>query len=520
MKHKFIRHCVEKGINKKAKAVILSGRHPRAINLYLRPLALSSLYETVIGLEVHVQLSTITKLFSSESTAFGDEPNSGVGPITLAHPGTLPMLNRKAVEYAMRLGLALESQITPFNYFSRKNYFYPDLPKGYQVTQHTTPVCMGGKLTVTVDGTGREIALHHIHLEEDAGKSIHDNEEVYSSIDLNRAGTPLLEIVTEPVIRNGEEAYQFLYEVRRLVRYLDICDGNMEQGNLRCDANVSVRKKEHSELGTRIEIKNLNSMRFVREAINYESERLVKILESGESIKQETRSFDDRTMTTRSSREKEEAHDYRYFPEPDLPPFVLSEEKVRLVREQMPVLPQQRKRRYMGELGQSEYDAAILTEDKDFSDYYEKLLVQNANPKSAANWMIGPVRSWLNANNRKIDQFPVTPVRISSLISMVEDGKISFSMASTRLLNEVILNPAADPMELAVAKNLLKQSDATALEAVVDEVLQNFAAKVNEYRKGKKGLLSMFVGEVMKRTGGQADPQVTNQLLQKKLNEK
>ena len=483
-------------------------------------MASSHSYETIIGLEVHVQLSTETKLFSSESIAFGDEPNSGVSPITLAHPGTLPMLNRKAVEYAVRLGLALESRITTLNYFSRKNYFYPDLPKGYQVTQHTTPVCVGGKLTVTVDGMEQEIALHHIHLEEDAGKSLHDNDEVYSSIDLNRAGTPLLEIVTEPVIRSGEQAYQFLYEIRKLVRYLDICDGNMEQGRLRCDANVSVRKKGDLKLGTRIEIKNLNSMRFVREAINYEAERLVRVLESGENVIPQTRSFDDRTMTTSSSREKEEAHDYRYFPEPDLPPFVLTEERIGQVRKQLPVLPQQRKRRYMTELGLSDYDAAILTEEKEFSDYYEKLLLQNVNPKSAANWLIGPVRSWLNTGNQKIAHFPVSATRMSSMIRMVEEGKISFSMASTRLLNEVILSPDADPINLAVAKNLLKQSDATALEAVVDEVLQNFAAKVQEYRKGKKGLLSMFVGEVMKRTRGQADPQITNELLLKKLNEK
>ena len=471
-----------------------------------------------MGLEVHIQLSTQTKLFSGDSASFGAEPNTQLSAITLAHPGTLPRLNRKAVEFAVRLGLAVGSEISSTNYFSRKNYFYPDLPKGYQVTQHSTPICIGGGVDIDLDKETRSIQLHHIHLEEDAGKSIHAENATF--IDLNRAGTALLEMVTEPVLRNGEEAYRFLLEIRRLVRYLGICDGNMEQGSLRCDANVSVRKKGEAKLGTRVEIKNLNSMRFVRTAINYEGERLAAILASGGEIKQETRGFDDRTGTTFSSREKEEAHDYRYFPEPDLPPFTVGQEMLGKIKKEMPRLPRERRTIYVSDLGLSAYDAVNLVEEKEISDYFDEMVKAGAGSKAAANWMLGPVRSWLNANDKDIRDFPVHPVKLATMVKMVEEGLLSFSNASTRLFREMVADPGADPRKLAVAKDLVKLSDDASLEAVVGEVLRNFAPKVAEYRKGKKGLLALFVGEVMKRTKGQADPRLTNEMLLKKLNEK
>ncbi len=427
-----------------------------------------STYETVIGLEVHIQLSTKTKLFSGESSAFGASPNTQLSVITLAHPGTLPLLNQKAVEYAAKLGLALGSEISAINHFSRKNYFYPDLPKGYQVTQHSTPICIGGKVEIDINSETRFIQLHHIHLEEDAGKSIHG--EQFTSIDLNRAGTALLEMVTEPVLRSGEEAYQFLLEVRRLVRYLGICDGNMEEGSLRCDANVSVRKKGDHQLGRRIEVKNLNSIRFVRTAINYEGERLANILESGGEIKQETRSFDDRTGTTFSSREKEEAHDYRYFPEPDLPPFTVGRELLDKIKKDMPLLPRERKQIYVTALGLSAYDAGNLVEEKEVSDYFDEMVKAGAGQKASANWVLGPLRSWLNANSKETRDFPIPPGKLVMMVRMVEEGQLSFSVASTKLFREMIADPGADPRELAIAKDLLKLSDDGSLEAVVDEV--------------------------------------------------
>lgn len=487
---------------------------------YFCKLSLSEIYETVVGLEVHAQLSTRSKLFCGDSTVYGAAPNTQVSAITLAHPGTLPKLNRKAVEYAVKMGLACGSRITTENYFARKNYFYPDLPKGYQVTQHTTPVCMGGSVRFRVNENQREIQLHHIHLEEDAGKSIHDLDPEFSSIDINRAGTPLIEIVTEPGLHSGDEAYWFLYEIRKLVRYLGICDGNMEEGSLRCDANVSVRKKGETVLGTKIEIKNLNSMRFVRNAINYEAERLMNLLERGERISQETRNYNDRTGTTSSSREKEDADDYRYFPEPDLPPFIISEEFIETVRRQIPSLPSERFRIYTVNYGLSAYDAEILTEEKLYSDYFESVIEHTGNYKAAANWMLGPIRSWMNDNKTGIEDFPVKPSVVASIIGLVDDGKLSFSIASNRLLSEVLKEPGADPLQLAIANNLLKEGDVSTLEPVIDEVLQNFADKVQEYRKGKKGILALFVGEVMKRTKGKADPKLTNEMLIQKINRK
>jgi aspartyl-tRNA(Asn)/glutamyl-tRNA(Gln) amidotransferase subunit B len=476
-----------------------------------------TIYETVIGLEVHAQLLTKTKLFCGDPIAYGAEPNTQVSPVTLAHPGTLPVMNRKAVEYAVRMGLACGSEIEKNNYFARKNYFYPDLPKGYQVSQHTTPVCAGGKIKIEVAGVEKWINLNRIHLEEDAGKSIHDLDPEYTCIDYNRAGTPLIEIVSEPDLRSGDEAFAYLTEVRKLVRYLEICDGNMEEGSLRCDANISVRKKGDEKLGTKVEIKNLNSIRNVKRSIEVESKRLIEILESGGIVKQETRSFDANKGTSFSTREKEDADDYRYFPEPDLSPFELSDQFIEQIRSTLPVLPGQRITKYTRELNLTDYDARIIAEDRSFSDYYDSLIGHTTNYKAAANWMLGPVKTAINEAGIEINDFVLLPETLASVIAMVDDGKISFTQASTKLFNHLVKTGETDAEAAAIKLNLVQESDAGSIGIIVDEVLNKFADKVVEYKKGKKGLLSLFVGEVMKRSKGKADPKLTNDILLERL---
>lgn len=475
-------------------------------------------YEIVVGLEVHAQLQTASKLFCGDSIAFGAEPNTHVSPVTLGHPGTLPKMNEKAVEYAIKMGLACNCEIEQLNYFARKNYFYPDLPKGYQVSQHTTPICKGGFIKIASEGKERNIRLNRIHMEEDAGKSIHDIDENFTSVDYNRAGTPLIEIVTEPDIRSGDEAFAYLTEVRKLVRYLEICDGNMEEGSLRCDANVSVRLKGEEKLGTKVEVKNLNSIRNVKRAIEIESARLIDIIESGGEIKQQTRSFDANSGITFSIRDKEDADDYRYFAEPDLTPFSLQEDFIENIRLSLPELPEARKKKYISQFGLSEYDANLLTEEKNSADYYEQVtdLIKDGY-KPVANWMIGPVKTWLNEQAKTIAEFPVSPAQLASLINLVQERKLSFSVASTRLFEKLLADTAANPEVLAQQMNLMQESDSSAIEPIVDAALEKLADKVNEYKKGRKGLLALFVGEVMKQSKGKADPKVVNELLAKKL---
>jgi len=476
-------------------------------------------YEIVVGLEVHAQLLTQSKLFCGDSIAFGAEPNTHVSPITLGHPGTLPKMNRKAIEYAIKMGLACHCEIEKQNYFARKNYFYPDLPKGYQVSQHTTPICAGGFVKIKTESSVGEknIRLNRIHMEEDAGKSLHDVDEANTSIDYNRAGTPLIEIVSEPDIRSSEEAFAYLTEVRQLVRYLGICDGNMEEGSLRCDANISVRKMGDTKLGTRVEVKNLNSIRNVKRAIEVEAKRLIDILESGGTIIQQTRSFDANNGTTTAIRDKEDADDYRYFAEPDLTPFHLQDEFIERIRQSIPALPEERIKRYIAELKLSEYDAAVLTEEKVFSDYFENIIKHTTNYKAAANWMLGPVKSWLNENSKQIEEFPVSSEQLAGVITLVDSGKVSFSAASTKLFTQLVKNPDKKPDQIASEENLIQQSDVSAIGPIIDKVLEKFADKVTEYKKGKKGLLALFVGEVMKQSKGKADPKITNELLLEKL---
>jgi aspartyl-tRNA(Asn)/glutamyl-tRNA(Gln) amidotransferase subunit B len=475
-------------------------------------------YEIVVGLEVHAQLLTSSKLFCGDSIAFGAEPNTHVSPITLGHPGTLPKMNKKAIEYAVKMGLACHCEIERYNYFARKNYFYPDLPKGYQVSQHTTPICKGGYVKIRIGNEEKKIRLNRIHLEEDAGKSLHDADIYNTSIDYNRAGTPLIEIVTEPDLRSAEEVYSYLSEIRKLVRYLGVCDGNMEEGSLRCDVNISVRKKGDTELGTKVEIKNLNSIRNAKRAVESESQRLTDLMERGKTIIQQTRSFDADNSTTFAIRDKEDADDYRYFAEPDLTPFQLQDEFIEKIRREIPVLQEERIKKYVAEYQLSEYDAAVLTEEKAFSDYFEKIITATSNYKAAVNWMSGPIKSWLNDSNKSIEDFPVTAEKIAAVIKLVDSGKISFSAASVRLFNSLIKDNSKEPLPLATELNLLQESNASAIEPIIDQVILKYADKVSEYRKGKKGLLGLFVGEVMKLSNGKADPKLTNDLLTEKLN--
>ena len=475
-------------------------------------------YEAVIGLEVHAQLATNSKLFCGDSAAFGGEPNEHVSPITLGHPGTLPKTNKKAVEYAIRMGLACNCEIERYNYFARKNYFYPDLPKGYQISQHTTPICKGGYITIKAGNGSRNIQLNRIHLEEDAGKSIHDLDDYYTCVDYNRAGVALIEIVTEPDIFSAEEAWQYVTELRRLVRWISVCDGNMEEGSLRCDANVSIRLKGEKKLGTKVEVKNLNSIRNVKRAIEYEIDRMIEVVEKGGVITQQTRSFDAATDTTFAIRDKEEANDYRYFPEPDLSPFHLTEEFIQSVNKSLPALPQQLMFKYQSQLGLSEYDAAQICMEKETADYFEALILHTNNYKAAANWMNGPVRQYLNENKLSIEEFGLSPVQLADLLKLVEEGKINFSIASSRLFPAMLGSTYNTAFELAAELNLLQVSDANELEQWVDSVLDKMTDKVKEYKKGKRGLMGLFVGEVKKMSRGKADPKVVTELFEHKLN--
>jgi aspartyl-tRNA(Asn)/glutamyl-tRNA(Gln) amidotransferase subunit B len=474
-------------------------------------------YETVVGLEVHAQLLTQSKLFCGDSSAFGSLPNTHVSAITLAHPGALPKMNKQAIEFSVKMGLACHSEIVKENYFARKNYFYPDLPKGYQLSQHTTPICKSGYVTIRIKNEEKNIRLNRIHIEEDAGKSLHDVDPENTALDFNRAGVCLIEIVSEPDMRSGEEAYVYLSELRKLVRYLDICDGNMEEGSLRCDANISVRKNGDLMLGTKAEIKNLNSIRNVKRAIEFESRRMIEMLEQGTEIIQQTRSFDADSGTTFSIRDKEDADDYRYFPDPDLTKFFLTDEFIDNVRRSIPELHGERSKRYVSQYHLSEYDAAILTEEKEFADYFEKVIGGGVKFKSAANWMLGPVKSWLNETNEEIGRFPVTPEKLAGVIKLVEDGKLSFSIASTKLLNELLKDPQKEPLKISEEKNWSLDTNTDNIENLIEQVLNKFPEKVKEFKKGKKGLMGLFVGEVIKLSKGKADPKMTNDILSEKL---
>jgi aspartyl-tRNA(Asn)/glutamyl-tRNA(Gln) amidotransferase subunit B len=477
-------------------------------------------YEIVVGLEVHMQMLTKSKAFAGDEAGYGALPNTLISPVTLGHPGTLPMFNEKVIEFAVKLGLACGCQITRENQFARKNYFYADLPKGYQITQDKTPICTGGGITIRLEnGTEKRIGLTRIHMEEDAGKSMHDQDPFDSLVDLNRAGVALLEMVTEPEIRSGEEAYAYLTEVRKLARYLEICDGNMEEGSMRCDANISVRKKGSTTFGTKVEVKNMNSIRNVQRAIEFEAGRQIALIESSEEIAQETRSFDAVNGTTFSLRSKEKANDYRYFPEPDLCPVIVDEEYIQQVKHMMPPLPDELFKRFTVDFNLSAYDAGVLSDSKPLALYFNELASLTKNYKAAANWMNGPVKSFLNEQALEMVEFQLGPDQLASIIQIIDEGKVSFSMASQKLFPALIENPSSDVLVLAEKLNIIQEDNSDLLESWISQAIDMYPDKVIEYKNGKHGLAGLFMGEVMKLSKGKADPKKANQMLREKLSQ-
>jgi len=482
---------------------------------------ISDKYELVVGLEVHAQLSTLSKSFSSDSAAFGGGPNQHISPVSLGHPGTLPRINKKMVEYAVKMGLACNCNINLNNSFARKNYFYADLPKGYQITQDHAPICIGGFIPVRLaGGITKNIAIHHIHMEEDAGKSMHDQHHEDSLIDLNRAGVPLIEIVSEPDMRSAEEASQFLTEIRKLVRYLDVCDGNMEEGSLRCDANISVRLKGQTAYNNRCEVKNLNSIRNVNRAIEHEFERQVALMENGDYIEQNTLNFNADTGETSVLRSKEMANDYRYFPEPDLMPLVLSQEYLANIRNSMPVLPNELYHKYIHQLGLSEYDAGVITADKEFAVYFEELIKHTGNYKAAVNWLMGALKSHCNESCTSVNEVSIKPETLAGLIELVDSGKINNSVAAQKLFPALLKGKGKSAKEVAEELNLFISADSNDVSVFIHDAIAKFPDKVKEYQNGKKGVLGLFMGEIMKSSKGKIDPKKTNQLLIKELESK
>jgi aspartyl-tRNA(Asn)/glutamyl-tRNA(Gln) amidotransferase subunit B len=472
-------------------------------------------YEAVIGLEIHVQLNTKSKAFCADDTTFGAEPNTHTSVVSLAHPGTLPKANMAHIEKAIQLGIACGCEISQINYFDRKNYFYPDLPKGYQITQDANPYCKGGNVEIQVNGVKKSIRLHHIHMEEDAGKSIHDLSEISTMIDLNRAGTPLLEIVTEPDLRTAEEVDALMNYMRKLVRWLDVSDGNMEEGSMRCDCNVSIRLQGTDVLNNRCEIKNMNSMRYARRAIEFEINRQIGIVESGETVKQQTLNFDPETGITTPLRSKEDAHDYRYFPDPDLPPIVVSNDMLKSIKANMPALPHTYLHEFMTKWNVTEADAWILTENLNTSKYFQRI-VNKANPKGLSTFIVQKTIPYCKENDIEILDFQVTDEAIIELLQMVQSNEISNTIAMQQVFPELIAT-GKSPKTIAKEQNLLLNTDTDFLTTIIHEVMSAFPDKVIEYKNGKKGLLGMFVGEVMKRSKGKADPKMASNVVEDAL---
>lgn len=473
-------------------------------------------YEAVIGLEVHAQLLTKSKAFAPVSTEFGGAPNTQVTPLCLGHPGTLPVLNENLVRYTIRMGLATNCKISEKSIFARKNYFYPDLPKGYQISQYETPICYDGAVHIVMDGYEKTIGLTRIHMEEDAGKSIHDQDPNNTLVDLNRAGVPLIEIVSEPDIRTPQEAYAYLTKIKQIVQYLEICDGNMEEGSLRCDANVSVRPRGQKEFGTRTELKNMNSFRNVERGIQYEIERQIELIESGGEVIQQTLLWDANKMETRQMRSKEEAHDYRYFPEPDIPPVVIKSELLDEIKSELPEMPDVRLERFVKELNLSEEDAITLTENRHLADYYEETLQHLDDSKAVANVVMTEVLRVLNEESIDIKDFSIEPKRLAELISLKRDDKIN-SSAMQQIFNRM-LGDKKTAHELADKMNLLQVSDTGFIEPIIDDVIDQNPDEVKRFREGKKQLIGFFIGQVMQRSKGKANPKQVRELIAKKLN--
>lgn len=483
-------------------------------------------YEAVIGLETHCQLSTKTKIFSSSSTEFGGTPNTNIDPICMGMPGVLPVLNQKVLEYAVKAGLALNCEIAPYSKFDRKQYFYPDLPKNYQISQFDLPIATNGWLEIELvdeagNSTRKKIGITRLHMEEDAGKLVHGGSDrisgsTYSMVDYNRAGVPLIEIVSEPDLRSGAEAAEYGQELRRIVRYIGVGDGNMQEGSLRCDVNISVRPVGREEFGTKVEIKNMNSFNAIERAIDYEIDRQIQALETGETIIQETRLWDEGKQCTFSMRIKEGASDYRYFPEPDLPPIEVSVAQLQDWKAQLPELPAEKRNRYETQLALSPYDARVLTDDKAVAEYFEGAIAAGAPAKQAANWVMGDLTAYLKNEKLAIGEIPLQPQDLAELISLIDTGTISGKMAKD-ILPE-LLSTGGSPQKFVESKGLIQISDAGAIESAIDAVLAANPKELEQYRAGKTKLLGFFVGKVMKETGGRADPKLTNELLANKLN--
>lgn len=479
-------------------------------------------YEPVIGLEVHAQLRTESKIFCGCSAKFGQKPNHNTCPICTGFPGVLPVLNQRAVEWAIKAGVATHCKIARSSVLARKNYFYPDLPKGYQISQYESPICTNGFIDVEVNGSNKRVKLTRIHLEEDAGKSIHDAYGNSSLLDLNRAGVPLLEIVSEPDMRSWQEAGAYLRTLRAILQYLDICDGNMEEGSFRCDANISVRPEGSALLGTKVEIKNLNSFRAVEKALAFEIERQMDALNSGEQLVQETRLWDEQHEETRPMRSKESAHDYRYLPDPDLLPVTVGENWIAEIARTLPELPTTRRRRYMAKYGLPEYDADLLTSRKDIADYFEKALDAHGNAKALSNWIVGDLFRVLKA--RRLDEqfyietWPVTAAQLAQLVRLIDEGRISGKIGKT--IFEQLLDSAKTPEQIVSEQGLEQVSDLSSIEGTIDQVLAANARQVDQYRAGNEKIFGFLVGQVMKATRGKANPQAVNEVLREKLQTK
>jgi len=478
-------------------------------------------YETVIGLEVHAQMLTDTKIFCRCSAKFGSEPNTQTCPVCIGMPGVLPVLNKKALEYTIKTGLAINCKISPYSRFARKNYFYPDLPKGYQISQYELPVCEQGQIEIVIDDNVKKIGITRIHMEEDAGKNIHESALPkagggnYSFVDLNRAGVPLMEIVSEPDIRSSGEAVEYMKKLRAILRYLGVCDGNMEQGSLRCDANVSVRPAEQKEFGVKTEIKNLNSFKFVEKALEYEIERQKRILKEGGKIIQETRLWNTERGITESMRTKEEAHDYRYFPEPDLVPIMVDQQWVGEIAKSLPELPDAKRERFIAEYGLPEYDADLLTSEKSLADWFEETVRFGGQPKSVSNWIMVELIRLLKEENRVIEDCPLKPKQLTDMLRLIDKGTISGKIAKT--VFEEMYKTGKDAETIVKEKGLMQISDAGKIEKVVDDVITKNPKEVARYKAGEEKLLGFLVGHVMKLTKGKANPQMVNELLKKKL---
>jgi len=475
-------------------------------------------WETVIGLEVHVQLATKSKIFSGASTLFGSSPNTQACNIDLGMPGVLPVLNEEVLKMAIKFGLSINANINSPTQFARKNYFYPDLPKGYQISQLDNPIVEGGVLEITLkDGSKKKIRITRAHLEEDAGKSLHEDFEGLTGIDLNRAGTPLLEIVSEPDLSSPEEAVAYLKKIHSIIRYLEISDGNMAEGSMRCDANVSLRKKGSKKLGTRTETKNVNSFKYVEKAIQHEMRRQIKILESGERVTQETRLYDSQLDETRPMRSKEYANDYRYFPEPDLLPVVLSEDFIKSVKDLMPELSEEKEKRFIKEYKLSDYDANVLSVDPNLSNFFEEVVVRSRNPKLAANWIMGELSAFLNKENLSILETKVDSINLGNLLSRIEDSTISGKIAKE--IFEEMWNSKKSPDEIIEEKGLKQVTDSSEIEKLINQVLEQNQSQLEQYKSGKVKLFGFFVGQVMKASRGKANPEQVNKLLEERLKE-